>query len=175
METIFTFTIGVGTLFIGIAVFFFSLLAVIWKGKSEIAAAIKDEISPFRNIANAITEIQTIIRSKFKGVNMRQRGALFTPFLVGEKSRGRGVGGRGSAGGAREGVCAGAHSVFFVAGESDVGEGSSTAARVERGCRADCLVGVVLKGGVRDGKRRDALQIHSALVVRVKESAGDTS
>lgn len=70
METVLTFNIGVSALVIGIAVFFFSLLAVIWKGKSEIAAAIKDEISPFRNIANAITEIQTIIRSKFKGINI---------------------------------------------------------------------------------------------------------
>ena len=104
--------------------------------------------------------------SKYIYTSLRRRG---------KESRGRGVQRRGSAGGARESVCAGAHSVFFVAGESDVGEGSSTAARVERGCRADCLLGVVLKGGVRDGKRRDALQIQSALVVRVKESAGDTS
>lgn len=70
METVITFTIGVGALLIGIAVFFFSLLAVIWKGKNEIAAAIKNEISPFRSIANAITEIQTIIRNKFKGINI---------------------------------------------------------------------------------------------------------
>ena len=70
METIITFTLGVGALLIGIAVFFLYLLAVIWKGKSEIAAAIKNEISPFRNIANAITEIQTIIRNKFKGINI---------------------------------------------------------------------------------------------------------
>ena len=68
--TTITFNIGAGTLLVGIVVFFLALLSIIWKGKSEIATAIRSEISPFRNIANAITEIQTILRNKFDGLNI---------------------------------------------------------------------------------------------------------
>src|SRR3989344_587217 len=70
-ETMFTFNIGVGALIIGIVVFFLSLLAIIWKGKDEIAETIKKEIAPFESIAYAIDEIQTILRNKLKGISIQ--------------------------------------------------------------------------------------------------------
>lgn len=70
-ETIITFNIGAGTLLVGVVVFFFALLAVIWKGKGEMRQTLKEEILPFRNIANAIVEIQTIIQDKWKGITMQ--------------------------------------------------------------------------------------------------------
>ncbi|MFH0739918.1 MAG: hypothetical protein V1819_02405 [bacterium] len=68
--TIITFNVGACTLLVGIFVFFFALLGIIWKGKKEIADTVKSELNPFRNIANAITEIQTIMRNKFIGINI---------------------------------------------------------------------------------------------------------
>ncbi|MBI4118747.1 MAG: hypothetical protein HY452_00605 [Parcubacteria group bacterium] len=73
-ETTLIFNINVGSVIIGILVFSFSLLAVIWKAKSEIADTINKELSPFKsigiNITNAIVEVQTILRNRFKGVNI---------------------------------------------------------------------------------------------------------
>ena len=55
-------------------VFSFSLIAVIWKAKSEIGDTINQELSPFKrignNITNAVIEVQTILRNKFKGLNV---------------------------------------------------------------------------------------------------------
>jgi|SRR3989338_9079396 len=74
LETNIIFNIGVGTLMVGIFVLFFSLLAIIWKGKKEIGDTVKEELNPFKktgsNIVNAITEVQTILRNKFKGLNI---------------------------------------------------------------------------------------------------------
>lgn len=70
METVITFNVGAGALIIGIIVFCSSLFAIVWKGKDEISKSIKDEINPFRNMANSITEIQTILRNKFEGINI---------------------------------------------------------------------------------------------------------
>jgi len=67
-ETIITFNIGAGKLIIGILVFIFGLLAIIWKSKGEISSAIKEALSPFREMGNAIVEIQTILRQKFESV-----------------------------------------------------------------------------------------------------------
>lgn len=61
LETNIIFNIGVGTLMVGIFVLFFSLLAIIWKGKKEIGDTVKEELNPFKktgsNIVNAITEV----------------------------------------------------------------------------------------------------------------------
>lgn len=70
MDTTIVFNVGAGTLIVGIFFFFIALLAVVWKGKSEISDSIKKEITPFRNIANAVTEIQTVLRNKFDGLNI---------------------------------------------------------------------------------------------------------
>ena len=76
-ETVFTFNITFGVLLIGICVFFFSLLAVIWKGKSEIADTVKKEIAPLQRtnlcVVGAITEIQTIIQQKYKGLLLNHK------------------------------------------------------------------------------------------------------
>jgi hypothetical protein len=78
-DTIITFNIGVGTLIIGIILFFLGLLAIIWKGKSEIASTINEQIKPFNSMAHAITEIQSILKSKFNELiinhSMVERGS----------------------------------------------------------------------------------------------------
>ena len=73
-DTTIIFNVNAGMLIVSMAVFFISLFAIIWKGKKEISDAIKEEIMPFKktgtNIVNAITEVQTILRNKFKGLNI---------------------------------------------------------------------------------------------------------
>lgn len=68
--TAITINIEAGVLILGIIVFFLALLGIIWKGKNEIASAIKEELNPFRNMASAITEIQTILMTKFTGITI---------------------------------------------------------------------------------------------------------
>lgn len=89
-ETIINFHIGIGTLLVGIVLFFLALLAIIWRGKTEMRQTIKDEIVPFRNIANAIIEIQTIIKTKLEGISMQytlteQSGSPLRPTEYGLK------------------------------------------------------------------------------------------
>ncbi len=73
-ETTIILNIGAGALIVGILVFFLGLLAIIWKGKKEIADTVKEELSPYKNmnnrVINAITEVQTVLRNKYKGVNI---------------------------------------------------------------------------------------------------------
>jgi len=68
--TAITINIEAGALVLGMVVFFLALLGIIWKGKSEIASAIKGELNPFRNMASAITEMQTILMHKFTGLTI---------------------------------------------------------------------------------------------------------
>lgn len=73
-ETNILFNINIGEVIIGIFVFSFSLIAVIWKAKSEISETINKELSIFKkivtNATNAIIEMQTILKSKFKGLDI---------------------------------------------------------------------------------------------------------
>ena len=68
------FNISAGALIVGLFFFFVTLLSIIWKGKKEIADTVKEELAPFKktgtNIVNAITEVQTILRNKYKGLNI---------------------------------------------------------------------------------------------------------
>ena len=73
-ETIINISFGAKELIILLAGIFFALLAIVWKGKSEIASTIQEELDPFKKsaggIINAITEVQTILRDKFIGLNI---------------------------------------------------------------------------------------------------------
>jgi hypothetical protein len=69
--TIITFNIDAGALVIGTVIFFLGLLTIVWKGKDEVGKAIKSELNPFRNMAHAITEIQTILADRFKGLAIK--------------------------------------------------------------------------------------------------------
>lgn len=69
-STIITFNVDAGALIVGIIVFFLALLAVVWRGKTEIGEAIKSALAPFSSIAHAITEIQTILGEKFPGLTI---------------------------------------------------------------------------------------------------------
>lgn len=69
-ETIITINIGAGAMIGGIVTIFLFLLVIVWKGKKEIAETIRTEIKPFESIALAITEIQTVLKNKFKGLNI---------------------------------------------------------------------------------------------------------
>jgi len=72
-ETIIVFNVGAGALVVGILVFTFSLLAIVWKGKKEITDTIKEELEPSKNASNkstlAVNELQTFLRNKFRGTN----------------------------------------------------------------------------------------------------------
>jgi hypothetical protein len=70
-ETVITINIGAGKLIVGLVSVFVALLVIVWKGKKEIAETVRSEIKPFENIAHAITEIQTVLRNKFKGLDIK--------------------------------------------------------------------------------------------------------
>lgn len=46
------------------------LIIVVWKGKEEISDTMDKKLKPFANIANAITEMQTILKNKFRGIDI---------------------------------------------------------------------------------------------------------
>ena len=70
-ETTIVFNVGVGALLTGVFVFVGSLLAIVWKGKKEIADTIRQELEPTKNAGNksalAVNELQTFLRNKFRG------------------------------------------------------------------------------------------------------------
>lgn len=74
IDTTIIFNVGSTQLLAVIVTFFLGLLAIIWKGKTEIAKTVKEELTPFKNtgsnLVNAVTEVQTILRSKFNGINI---------------------------------------------------------------------------------------------------------
>lgn len=73
-DTSIIFNISAGSMTIGLFFFFVALLAIVWKGKKEIADTIKEELNPFKKTGNsiihAINEAQTILRNKFPGVSI---------------------------------------------------------------------------------------------------------
>ncbi len=55
-ETGITINIAASTMLIGIGVFFSALIAVVWKGKTEIAESIKDALKPLKNNVKVISD-----------------------------------------------------------------------------------------------------------------------
>lgn len=93
-DTPIVFNVGVGTLLVGIVVFFLGLLAIVWKGKKEIGDAINENLKPINSTNNrlvlAINELQTIVRNGITGTTIEhsllERGASpLRPTVFGAK------------------------------------------------------------------------------------------
>jgi hypothetical protein len=80
-ETIITFHITAGVLFVGICVFFFSLLAIIWKGKKEMSDTIKEALVPIRETADGLKHDIDILKYNIKVIcdHLIKSGGSFNP------------------------------------------------------------------------------------------------
>lgn len=83
-----TINIDFTSLIIIISTIVGSLLIIVWKGKQEISDTMDNKLKPFGNIANAINEIQTILRINFRGISIvhsmvENRGSPLNPTAYG--------------------------------------------------------------------------------------------